>query len=179
MKDNGQKNQQKLSPCNYSVRKAKGKRKILVQCTECSDEYSFDFCLGNLILTLQEEYKVDSLIIGGHMERQYSHLSMDILNALREIADDLDRFSSRDTGKERCEKCELKPQRLYPRLKDRFLKNSGEIYGLTARAWDRLDGIKGCDRCKKDTTEELSILTRRLNGLRSKILVKAYGIVGD
>ncbi len=164
--------------CEHSIRKISGNRTLKLNCRRCEDKYSLEDCLPNILLALKDKYDIDSIMISDHMEKHYIGPGVNILTQIRDIADEMENFSSRTQDQKKCSTCELQPSSLYPDLKKRFIKDPGTIYQEIQKLAAKTKQKQDCPECMKSLREELEILGESAISLRSHVLEEGFDIVG-
>lgn len=153
-------------------------RKLVVNCKRCEREHSLSECLPALLLSLGDEYDIDSIIVSDFMEKQYIGPGVEILLEIRDMAGEIESFSSRTQKKDECLSCELRPSELYPELKRKFIENPGTIYGELRHLAEKANKKEGCPECKKSLKEEIEFLGKRATSLKSDVLAEGFDIIG-
>ncbi|MFW6145070.1 MAG: hypothetical protein ACOC55_05805 [Candidatus Natronoplasma sp.] len=164
--------------CDHKTTESAGIRKLVVNCKRCGREHSIKNCLPGLILSLEDEYDIDSIIASDFMEEQYIGPGVDILTQIRDIAGEIESFSSRKQEEKKCMDCELRPSTLYPSLKRNFIEEPGIIYLELGRLADKAKQKRGCSECIKSLTEELEVLGERAKELKKDVLAEGFDIIG-
>ncbi len=164
--------------CTHRINKSDEKRKIIVDCKECENDFQFEDCLPGLILALAGTYKIDSIVISDHIEKEFKGEQVDILLKMRDITDKIDNFSSRKGHEEGCENCEFWPPNFYSQLKENFISNPGCIYEEITRMKSRSKSIEDCPNCRGDLEEELRMIGKEALELKSDVLAEGFGIIG-
>ncbi len=166
-----------ITPCNYSISDVGGNRKLFIDCEECADDFSIDKCLPGIILALEENYNIDSIVLSDFIEIQYSDENLNFLKDLKYISEELDRLSSRRPDRDGCEDCEIEPRTMYPSLKEGLLTEHEDFYQRLFDYTLKVMKIEGCKGCRKSAKEELTVLGEKVLEFRSKVLLKAYGVL--
>lgn len=171
---------EKVVSCDHSVKEMSGTMTLKLECKKCEKDYSFQRCLPSIILSLGDEYEydIDSIMISDHMEKQYIGPGVKILTQIRDIAEEIESFSSRTQNQNKCSKCELKPSSVYPSFKRRFIRDPDTLYEEIQQLASITEEKKGCPECMKSLREELAILGKRAVALRSRVLEEGFDIVG-
>lgn len=164
--------------CSKTIREEGGERKLVINCRECEDDFSYKKCLPKLILTMEGEVNIDSIILSDYIERQYSEENMEVLMKIKDMVSELNRLSNRRKTAKKCRGCEINPSKIYPRLKRVFIKDPGSVYAEFTDVSRAVMKADGCTSCRRSTKEELTVLGEDLIKLRSKVLSDAFGIVG-
>ncbi len=149
----------------------------MINCKECETDFSMDDCFSGIVLSLEKEYNISSIVLSDYIERQYTGAALEMLDSIKKLGGELDRLSSRKTDSKDCKKCKIVPTRMYPRLKRIMLMEPEKLYDEYVEYSRSLMTIKGCTKCRKATKEELTVLGKKLLQLRSKVLLEAYGIL--
>ncbi len=170
--------QKETVSCGYVVKKEGGKRELVIKCRECENNFSMDDCTPGIILALQKEYKISSIILSDYIEKQYTGRALEIMNIIGGLCEELDRYTMRDGNRSDCKDCDASPKKIFPKLKNTLLLEPGNTYGEIILISKALMAKEGCISCRKATKEELSMLGIELLKLKSKVLLDAYGIVG-
>ncbi len=169
---------EEIVSCGYEIREGGDKRELVVKCRECEKDFSISECTPGIILAMQKEYKISSIILSDYVERQYVGRSLEMLKTFSDLCEELDRYTTRDEKKQECKGCNIAPKRIFPILKKTLLRDPGAIYEETVGLSKAVMTKDGCTSCRKATKEELSMLGIDLLKLKSKVLLDAYGIVG-
>jgi len=164
------------APCNSKITDVGGVRKLIVNCKDCSEDFSFNDCLKGLVLAFQDNYDVESLVLSDFIETQFIGDELEIIEGLRQISDELDRLSAR-TGGADCAGCEIEPKKMYSTLKDRLLTDHENFYQLLSDYAIKIIKKEGCEDCRRSAKEEFTVLGKKVLEYRSKILLDAYGIL--
>ncbi len=164
--------------CSHRIDKSIEKRKLIIDCKECEKDYDFDECLPGLILALEGTYKIDSIVVSGHVEKEFKDKHVDILLKIRDIADKIENFSSRKVADEGCEDCEFWPPSYYSQLKGRFISDPGCIYGEITSLKKKSRSIEDCTGCEEDLKEELRMIGKDALELKSDVFTEGFGIIG-
>ncbi len=170
--------EKELVSCDHKTVESSGTRKLVVNCKRCEKEHSLSDCLPSLILSLEDEYNIDSIIVSDFLEEQYIGSGVKILSQIRDIAGEMETFSSRGEDEKKCMECELKPSILYPRLKRKFIQDPGIIYEMIGNISVKVERKENCHRCRRSLGEELEILGNRAISLRSEVLKEGFDIIG-
>lgn len=164
--------------CDHKTIESSGMRKLVVNCKRCEREHSISDCLPGLLLSLEDKYDIDSIIVSDFMEKQYIGPGVDILSQMRDMAGAIESLSSRRQNRDECMSCELRPAQLYPNLKRKFIEDPGSIYSELRSIAEKTDHKQGCPGCKKSLMEEIEILGKKAISLKSDILAEGFDIVG-
>ncbi|MFO7792669.1 MAG: hypothetical protein R6W73_06790 [Candidatus Saliniplasma sp.] len=168
---------EELAPCEYKISEERGSRKMSIDCKNCKEDLSFRNCLPGIILALEENYNVDALILSDFIEIKYSEDDMELFKSLRDVSEDLSRLSFRKTDGGSCEDCEIEPKSMYPSLKKSLLTEHEEFYQNLSNYALKVMKIEGCKDCRKSAKEEITMLGEKVLDFRSKVLMKAYGVL--
>lgn len=166
-----------IAPCNFSINDVGGNRKLFIDCKECSDDFSIERCLPGIILALEENYNIDTVVLSDFIEIQYSGENLELLKELKGISEEFDRLSSRKTDGEDCKNCEIYPDTMYTTLKKSLLTEHENFYQLLLARTSDVMKIDGCNDCRKSAKEELSVLGQKVLEFRSKVLLEAFGVL--
>lgn len=153
-------------------------RILIIDCRECDMDFVLEECLSGIVLSLEGEYNVDKVILSDYIERQYSRDSLLLLKGLKELSEELNRFSSRKTDGKDCDGCPLKPAKMYPELKETLTSSPRDVFPLHHELLKEVMSMEGCTSCRKSAKEELTVLGEKILDLRSDILLKAFGVLG-
>ncbi len=165
------------TPCKNSISEVGSSRKLFIDCEECDSDFSIDDCLPGIILALEENYNIDSVVLSDFIELQYSGDNLELLNDIKYISEEIDRFSSRIPDGEDCHNCEIEPKKMYSSLKESLLLDHENFYQLLFDYTLKIVGIDGCRSCRKSAKEELTVLGEKVLEFRSDVLLKAYGVL--
>ncbi|MBS3816916.1 MAG: hypothetical protein KGY76_05075 [Candidatus Thermoplasmatota archaeon] len=165
-------------PCEHQTKEDPEGRRLLIRCKDCEEDFSLSSCLSGLILAFEDEYDIESIIISDYIERKYTGSSIKILAQIRDIAGEIESFSSREEKNKKCENCEWSPSEFFPGLKKRFIEDPGGIYGDLSDSMKRSAQIKDCPNCEKALKEELEIIGEKALRLRRDVLAEGFGIIG-
>jgi len=163
--------------CDHTVKENPRTRTLKLNCKRCEEKYSLEKCLPSILLSLEDEYDIDMIIISDYMEKQYLGSGVKILTHMRDIAGEIESFSSRDQDQKKCLNCELRPSSMYPNFKCKFISDPGIIYGELRRLASAASQKKDCPECMKALGEELEILGKRALSLRSRVLKEGFDII--
>jgi len=169
---------EEIVTCDHKIRQEEGKRKLIINCKECQDDFSLDNCLPGILLALEKEYQIDSIIISDHIERQYGGEDIELLKNIAQLINRLERWTSRSGAKKQCSKCPIHPPEMYSDIRDSLLIDPGSAYSSLLEYSRELMKKSGCAECRRSTKEEFTVLSKELLGLKSKVLSEAYGVVG-
>ncbi len=169
---------EEIVTCDHEIRQEKGKRKLVINCKECDDDFSLKHCLSGILLTLEKEYQVDTIILSDYVERQYSKEEVTLLKNIADLINRLERWASRSEDKKQCGDCPLHPPEMYSALRDSLLVDPGSAYSSLLKYSKELMKKDGCPKCRRSTKEEFTVLSKQLLEVRSKVLEEAYGVVG-
>ncbi len=169
---------EEIVSCGYQIRQEGEKRELIIKCRECEEDFSMESCIPGIVLALEKEYNISSVILSDYIERQYTGIPLDILEFLAKTGQELDRMATRNVKKTGCKDCAIHPGRMYPGLKKTLMVDTGEVYGQVVDLSKTVMGMKGCDGCRKAAKEELAMIGEELLRLKSRVLLEAYGIVG-
>ncbi|GEM_PF-3156949 len=169
---------EKIIACDYEPIESSGLRKLVLDCKRCGkDHHEISDCLSEIILVLEDEYKIESLIASDHIEIQYVGPGLDILFQITGISREIRTFSTRDSDKEKCKRCGFRPSNFYSQLRKDFIEDPGIIYSELKRVSEKLEKGDHCSGCKETIEEELEILGKKALSLRSEVLKEGFGIV--
>ncbi len=163
--------------CDHNIRQERGERKLIINCRECDTEFSIGGCLPGILLALEKEFNVSAVVLSDYIEKQYTGTALEVLESLKQLGQELDRLSSRDTDGSDCKKCTIYPGAMYPRLKKTMLVEPEKLYQEFMEYSKHLMTKKGCTSCRKAAKEEFTVVGKELLQLRSKVLLEAYGIL--
>lgn len=164
--------------CGHKIRQEEGKRKLVINCKECEEDFSLDHCFPGILLALEKEYQIDSIILSDYIERQYSGEGIEVLKSIADVINRLERWTSRSEGKKECQKCPIHPPEMYSDIRGLSLRDPGAAYEALLNYSKELMKKNGCPKCRRSTKEELTVLGKELLQLRSDVLAEAYGVVG-
>ena len=162
--------------CDHTIRQERGERKLIINCKECDNDLSME-CLSGVILSLEKEFNVSTIVLSDYIERQYSGVALEIIEDIKNISKELEGLASRDTRGKNCKKCGINPAKMYPELKSTLLLRFDHIFNEFIGYSKELMTIKGCTSCRRSTKEELALIGNELLRLRSKVILEAYGIL--
>ncbi len=163
--------------CKYETTQEGDSRVLVIDCRGCENDFDLDDCLQGVILSFEGEYDVEKIILSDYIERQYSQESLLLLKRVKDIAEELNRLSSRETDGKGCEGCPLNPTEMYPGLKEIMLSSLEEIFSSHLRLIKEIMSKEGCTRCRRSAKEELTVIGEKLLDLRSDVLLKSYGVL--
>ncbi|MFO7991815.1 MAG: hypothetical protein R6U61_05930 [Thermoplasmata archaeon] len=164
--------------CNYVVKKENRSRELVINCKDCSDDFELEECIGGIILAMEGEYNIDMLILSDYLEKQYSKEVIDVLKDVRDISEELESLASRRMNKKKCSDCGINPGKMYSEMRSVLVNSPGDIYATFSEYSKMLMRKEGCNRCRKASKEELTLIGERLLGLRNRIMREAFDVVG-
>ena len=185
--------------CKYHLQHDLNKITMVADCKECEGDSNLNnqSCLNAILNAMCQEYNVDSIILSHYVETKYADDSMQMLMMMVDIVHNLEQMSIREPFKEYfandpklssslknqqkniCEKCELKPEKVFSGLKKDFLRDITRFY-------TELDNVirevgtnenEACNRCMKATKSDLLYLFKKLEDFRAYVIYKGFQIV--
>ena len=187
--------------CRYRLDYDSNKITMITDCKECGrgGEPSLNnrICLTGVLNGLCQELNVDSVILSHYIETKYAEDSMQMLKMMVEIVHDLDQMSIRNPFEEyfandsrltssiknqqksACEKCGLKPEKIFMALKRDFLRNISTFYKHLSKYSKGIDAHKKseCTKCMETTKSDLIYLFNKLENFRAYVIYKGFHIV--
>lgn len=187
--------------CRYRLDYDSNRITMISDCKECGrggePSLNNQICLTGILNGLCQELNVDSVILSHYIETKYAEESMQMLKMMVEIIHDLEQMSIRnpfveyfanDTQltssfknqqKSACEKCELKPEKVFTRLKKHFLRDISTFYDEFNNYSRGIDAYKKreCAKCIKTTKSDLIYLFNKLENFRAYVIYKGFQIV--
>ncbi len=165
--------------CTYMIEDDTSETKIIVECGECSNSFSFRSCLPEIVRSWDKVSNSDKLIFSDTFERKYSKGTVEIISFFLSLHEQFKRNSRRDPDKKECKKCVISPKRIYSSLIVDLEKDPEDMFESINSAALELMKSSGCRSCRRATIEELRVLSSSLLDMNSRVLSKAYGIVGE
>ncbi|MEE9150273.1 MAG: hypothetical protein V3U20_00375 [Thermoplasmata archaeon] len=187
--------------CKYCLQHDSNKITMIADCKECGGKGEASLnnqtCLTGILNGLCQEYNVNSVILSHYIETKYADEPMEILRMMVELVHDLEQLSirepfeeyfandtsltssSKNQQKSACERCELRPERLFNGLKKHFLSDISLFYAeLKDHSKQVADNKKGeCTECIKTTKSDLVYLFNKLENFRAHVIYKGFQIV--
>ncbi|UCG70194.1 MAG: hypothetical protein JSV09_04025 [Thermoplasmata archaeon] len=187
--------------CKYSLQQDANKITMVANCKDCNkrEEPSLNnqICLTGILNGLLEEYNVDSVILSHYMESKYTDEPIEILRMMVEIVHDMEQMgirepyeeyfasdsnlnsSSKNQQKASCEKCELRPERIFTGLKMNFLGDISQFYDEFHSISKQVKANKKmeCKNCVEATKSDLIYLFKKLENFRAYVIYKGFQIV--
>jgi hypothetical protein len=172
---------------------------MITDCKECGGKADLtdSLCRSGVLNGLYNEYNVGSVVLSHYIETKYTDDSMQMLRMMVEIIQDFEQLSirepfleyfqgnqelssqSKNQLKMECEKCSLKPERIYTELKEGFLSDMDDFYKIYNSISRELgtNSIENCILCVNATQSDFMYLFSKLENLRSFIIYKGFQIV--
>jgi hypothetical protein len=158
--------------CTYQVERSADGSKLKLLCGVCPlKDLPTTNCFANLVRTFQHEFKPDTVALSDSLETQYFGHSVTILRRVCEIADEIDRLSSRRPQeapgiplrqKGMCLGCEHNPSRLFPTLNTVLLEDVSQFHAQFKGGVSRLAAFhppnETCLRCVSQTVSDFEFL---------------------
>jgi len=185
--------------CSYRLQHEPNKITLVADCKECNGEANLNnrTCLRGILNGLCQEYNVDSVILSHYIETKYAEESMHILRMMVEIVHDLEQMAIREPYEEyfanddrlvqsfksqqkaKCEKCDLKPEGIFFKLKNNFFDDLAILYEEAGEITKKIEENKerACAECMKGTKSDLIYLFNKLENLRAYVIYKGFQIV--
>lgn len=185
--------------CRYQLQHDLNKIIMVADCKECQGDSNLNnqSCLTAILNALCQEYNVDSVVLSHYVETKYADDSMQMLMKMVEIVHDLEQMGIREPYKEyfakdpklssslknqqknTCQKCELKPEKVFAGLKKNFLRDLSGFYIELDNVIKKVvaNENEACDRCMKATKSDLLYLFKKLEDLRAYVIYKGFQIV--
>jgi hypothetical protein len=198
-KENKQEFEDQRGVCKYHLQRDSANITMIAECKECQGEANLtdSTCRSGILKGLYNEYNVNSVILSHYIETKYTRDSMQMLRMMVEILQDFEQLSirepfnesfngndpltsqSKNQQKMECEKCHLKPEKIFSKLKEDFLTNITGFYKslktISKEVADNTDNE--CQLCINATESDLMYLFSKLENLRSFAIYKGYQIV--
>jgi hypothetical protein len=187
--------------CRYRLDYDSNRITMISDCKECGrgrePSLNNQICLTGILNGLCQELNVDSVILSHYIETKYAEESMQMLKMMVEIVHDLEQMSIRNPfveyfandsrltssfknqQKSACEKCELKPEKVFTRLKKHFLRDISTFYNELNNFSKQVETYKKseCAKCIKTTKSDLIYLFNKLENFRAYVIYKGFQIV--
>ncbi len=185
--------------CKYRLQRDTQAITMITDCKECKGHANLtdSTCLSGVLTGLYNEYNVDSVILSHYIETKYTHDSMQMLRMMVEILQDFEQLSIREPYNEYfkdndqlttqsqnqlklvCEKCILKPENIFMKLKRDFHSEISELYETLKRISQEVvnNSNDDCSQCINATQSDLMYLFSKLENLRSFVIYKGFQIV--
>jgi hypothetical protein len=172
---------------------------MIADCKECSGKADLidSTCLSGVLNGLYNEYNVGSVILSHYIETKYTHNSMQMLKMMVALLQDFEQLSIREPFMEyfqgneelssqfknqqklKCDKCSLKPEKIFNGLKKGFLEDMNGFYEnlmtISKNVGDNSN--EDCALCINATQSDLMYLFSKLENLRSFVIYKGFQIV--
>lgn len=185
--------------CKYQLQHDHNKITMVADCKECQGDSNLNnqSCLTAILNALCQEYNVDSVVLSHYVETKYADDSMQMLMKMVEIVHDLEQMGIREPFKEyfakdpklssslknqqknTCQKCELKPEKVFMGLKKNFLGDISRFYSKLENVIREVGANENeaCDSCMKATKSDLLYLFKKLEDFRAYVIYKGFQIV--
>lgn len=193
------KKSKRVTKCKSKVEYSYGKSNMLIECKGCdgSSDLGNEICLEQVLKELEEKTHIDSLILSGYAEKQYTELGIDLINILNKVSSELMRWSKRNPVEEfikmnkksttaeqkaqtkTCDGCELHPYKLYASLTDSFREDIPAFYKLFINHSMKLKNNRiphNCrnSKCVEDTSKQFVYLFTLIDELEIWVMENAY-----
>ncbi len=198
-KENKSSRQDQHAVCSYRLLQDSGSITMITDCKECGGKADLtdSACRSGVLNGLYNEYNVGSVVLSHYIETKYTDDSMQLLTLMVEILQDFEQLSIREPyleyfqgddnlssqtknqQKMECEKCPLKPEKIFAGLKREFLSDL-ENFFQTYKALSKEVGVKSYDNCilcMNTTQSDFMYLFSKLEKLRSFIIYKGFQII--
>ena len=198
-KENKQELEDQKAVCKYRLQRDSASITMIADCKECHGEANLtnSTCLSGILNGLYNEYNVNSVILSHYIETKYTHDSMQMLRMMVEILQDFEQLSirepyneyfkdnnqlssqSKNQQKMECEKCQLKPEKIFSRLKGDFLSDISGFYETLENISKEVayKSNNDCELCINATESDFMYLFSKLENLRSFVIYKGFQIV--
>lgn len=185
--------------CKYRLQHDSNKITMIADCKECGGESNLNdqACLTGILNGLCLEYNVESVILSHYTQTKYADESMQMLRMMVEIVNELEHMGIREPFEEyfandtrlassfknqqkaKCEKCALKPEMVFTRLKKDFLQDLSLFYTDLDNLSKQVEAEKerACAKCVKATKSDLIYLFNKLENFRAYVIYKGFQIV--
>lgn len=164
--------------CDYEIRQESNTRMMVINCRDCEEIFSPETCSKGIMLSLEKEYNVSSIVISDYVETQYTGKLLELMKSIVELSNELKRLSSRDVDGKDCKGCELNPAVMYPRLRHTLINDTGKSCEYIVTVARAVMKKTGCVSCRRSAKEELTMLGEELLRINSRVLYEAYDVVG-
>ena len=185
--------------CKYRLQRDSAAITMIADCKECKGQANLpdSTCLSGILTGLYHEYNVISVILSHYIETKYTNDSMQMLRMMVEILQDFEQLSIREPYNEYfkddeelssqsknqqklvCEKCVLKPENIFMKLKKDF-RSEIPVFYETLNSFSSEVGSNtndDCALCINTTQSDLMYLFSKLENLRSFVIYKGFQIV--
>lgn len=198
-KENKQELEDQRTVCKYRLQRDSANITMIADCKECQGDANLtdSTCLSGILKGLYNEYNINSVILSHYIETKYTHDSMQMLRMMVEILQDFEQLSirepyneyfngnnqltsqSKNQQKMECEKCQLKPERIFSQLKEDFLSDISGFYETMKNISEEVaDNTNNeCQLCINATESDFMYLFSKLENLRSFVIYKGFQIV--
>jgi hypothetical protein len=198
-KDNKIEPKAQTGVCKYNLSHDTSKISLIADCKSCMGRADLKDpkCLSGVLNGLHQEYNVDSVILSHYIETKYTHDSMQVLGMMVEILQDLDQLAIRDPfgeifehnetispqiknqRKVSCEKCSLKPNNIFGKLRESFIRDMFIFYEDLKDISSQIQRNRNedCIECINGTQSDFLYLFNKLEKLRSFVIYKGFRIV--
>lgn len=179
------------SVCSYSIENPR-KKWLVFDCERCQEQTKLasSSCLKGVLEGLSEQSNIDGLILSDYKEKAFEDETIEVLNDIRHLIDEMEDFSMRtpaleregdSKGSKQCQTCKYNPENVFSRLQDDLLRDITEFYDTMEAVSRSLKNTNPperiCNECMRSTEEDLIYLFNSTEDIREKIYRYGFGIL--
>jgi hypothetical protein len=175
-----------VDACLHELRNVRGAISVVFDCKGCAAEsdLSSERCWRGVSASLGAYSDVDSIVLSGYTETEYSGPCLEALNKLRRAARAAQRLSSRapPSGNKTCQSCRARPSSLFAPCAAALLsgpRSAQMAFIVASDTIARVDRSLACKPCLESSTADLTFLWKELDGLCAELVRETFGIVGE
>lgn len=175
-----------VDACLHELRNVRGSQQVVFDCKGCGadSDLSAERCWRGVSASLGAYSDVDSIVLSGYTETEYTGPGVEALSRLRRAARAAQRLASRapPQGNKACQSCRARPSLLFAPCAAALLSGprSAQISFIAASdAIARVDRSLACNACLDSSTADLSFLWKELDALSLDLVRQTFGIVGE
>jgi len=175
-----------VDSCLHELRNVRGALTVVFDCKGCPGEsdLSSERCWRGVSASLGAYADVDSIVLSGYTETEYSGPGLEALATLRKAARTAQRLAARapPAGNKACNICKARPSILFGPCAAALLSGprSAQISFIAASdAIARTERSLACNPCLESSTADLTFLWKELDALSVELVRETFGIVGE
>ena len=178
--------------CSAQTRRTQSSNTLVIDCKDCDRTgiLANSECLSNVLGLYMSEYNIDSIVLSGYIERQYSGNTIKLLEMMCSLAEAMDQLGTRNPVKEHfldgeksddpgCGTCDINPQNVFAQLRTQLVSDISEFYRAFVHFAQSVERGREarCSQCLFHTGNDLVYLHNEMDTLRRYIIHEGFGIV--